>query len=948
MRAPIRLVPTLLMLSAWLVGADDPLPFPDMAPTIGTFLEKYYYDPSRFHPHVMVERALRALETTEVTIDTRWHDGRITLVIKEATTDIPAPEPTSLEEAMTLIEAVRKVVDMAPYPKDRRRELAYTLVNGALSSLDPHTVLMSPEPAREFGDSINGEFFGIGAWLTQDEGLIAIDRVMPGLPADRGGIEDGDVILAIDGEKTAGLSLDQAVKRIKGPKGTQVTLTLDRRSANRTLDLAITRDLVQVITMRSHRLGGIGYVRMDEFNANTARDLKAAVDDLQKSGDMSTLVLDLRFNGGGLLDQAKLVSDLFLSRGQEIVRTVTIDGEPTITKSDGRKAYQFPIAVLTSAGSASAAEILSGALQRNDRAVVFGTTTFGKGSVQTVRPLRDGSRLKLTIQEYQLPGGVSIQDVGVAPDVHLVRHSLKKDGSLDRLRPFSREREEDDEFALANRKAYAHDSVYHLGWVAAYRTKEELKQSGISAREFAPDQEAMLVMNLMAAATGTPDFSTGAATALKGGTLRQFLIERLKVPVQAAAERESQALASTLTKQAQPITWGESGAPGKDALTLAYTGPTEVVASALDARSLDGGAPAELTFSVTNHGTTPIGHLFGSVQADKYSPLWEDEMLFGAVAPGQTITGTLRFHVPPRLFSGEERFTLDLRSDLTDVPLASLPVILAVRAQPRPHLAFTWQLEDPAELKPGVPAFVTVNVTNDGAGPLSAPIARVFKSDDPFVQLGETRFEYIGSDNKSIENSTEKPGEKSPKRPSLAAGSKWSIKIPVTVAQAIKGQNFSGDHITLQLSCQETFGDDIQIDSRYRTGIFDTITIPVNEKLKPRTVQAPMISLGKLERINGNDIALTVTITDDNPQFITVFQDEDKVDLRTVGKDTSFRFPLTLKPGVNSLRVVVTDKDEVDQVLPIRVWGEGQPIAKQKTAITPPLDHEHEEVINVP
>lgn len=929
MRAATRLVPSLLLVSVWLAGADDPLPFPDMAPTIGKYLESAYYDPSRFQPRIMVERALRALETSEVTIDTRWHDGRITVVIKDASTDIPAPDPGNLDEAMQLIEAVRKVVDTASFPKERRRDLAYALVNGALASLDPHTVLMPPEPAKEFGDSISGEFFGIGAWLTQDEGLIAIDRVMPGLPADRGGVEDGDQILAIDGEKTAGLSLDQAVRRIKGPKGTQVTLTLERRSAHRTLDLAITRDLVQVITMRSYRQGDIGYVRMDEFNANTFRDLKAAIDDLQKAGVLKSLVLDLRFNGGGLLDQAKAVGDLFLSRGQEIVRTVTIDGEPTITSSDGRKAYQFPLAVLTSPGSASAAEILAGALQRNDRAVVFGTTTFGKGSVQTVRPLRDGSRLKLTIQEYQLPGGVSIQDVGVAPDVHLVRHSLKKDGALDRLRPFSREREVDDEFALANRKAYAHDSTYHLGWVSAYRTKEELKQSGISAREFAPDQEASLVIQLMTAASATPDFATAATAALKAGTLRQFLIERLKTPVQSAADRESQTLAVALAKPPQPVTWGDAAVPGKDALSLAYTGPTEITATGVGAA-----APAELTFTVTNHGATPIGHLFGTVQADKYSPLWEDEMLFGSVAAGQTITGTLHFSVPPRVFSGEEHFTLDLRSDLADAPLASLPVTIAVRAQPRPHLGFTWQLEDPSELKPGVPAFLNVTFTNDGAGPLSAPTARVFKSDDPFVQLGDTRFEYGNQGDKpAVEKDSDKPAKS---HADLAPGATWTIKVPVTIAQTIKGQTFSADHITLQLSCQETFGDDTPVDSRFRTGIFDTITIPVNEKLKPRTVQAPQVTLGKLERINGNDVALTVTVTDDNPQFITVFQDDDKVDLRAIGADTSFRFPLTLKPGMNSIRVVVTDHDDVDQVLPIRLWGEGQPAAKKQTAVAPP------------
>ena len=907
-----RTVPLLAALACtW--GADDPLPFPNMAPTIGKFIESIYYDPGRFKPKTMVERALRNLETAEITIDTRWVDQRITVAIKDAETTIPAADPVDLDQAMLLIEAVRKIIDGSTFPADRRRELAYVLINGALSSLDPHTVLMSPEPAKDFGDSISGEFFGIGAYLTQDDGVIAIERVMPGLPAERGGVEDGDVILAIDGEKSAGLSLEQAVRRIKGPKGTQVTLTLERRAANRTLDLAITRDLVQVITMRSFRRGDIGYVRMDEFNNNTMRDLRAAVEELLRGEGLKALVLDLRFNGGGLLEQAKGISELFLSRRQEIVRTVTVDGTPSISFSSARNPYTLPLAVLTSGGSASAAEILAGALQRNDRAVVFGSTTFGKGSVQSIRQLVDGSRLKLTIQEYQLPGGVSIQDVGVTPDVSLIRHSLKKDGTLDRLRSFSREREVDDEFALGNRSAYKHEGTWQLGWVSTWRSKEELKQSGISAREFAPDQEAGLVIDLMNAVAAAPDFQTATKDALKEGKLRQYMLTRLGEPVQARAETEAKILGAALAKQTPPVPWGEGSQPKPGTLQLTYTGPTEVAPLGIDQPTT-----ADLTFTVTNSGTEPVGRLFGSVQADKFSPLWEDEVPFGTIAPGATITGVLHFQVPPRLYSGEERFTLDLRADGLEQPLTSTPVTLNIRAQPRPHLGFDWQLEEPAELKPGVQSFLTVTVRNHGAGPAAKPVARIFKSDDAFVQLGDTRFEYRGKDAKSDTPQADLP-----------AGGEWQFKVPVTISETIKGQPFKANHITLQFSAQETFGEDVQVDSRYRNALFTTLTIPVGEKLKPRSVRAPSISVAKTEPQGSNQVALSVTVEDDNPKFITVFLNEDKVELRTIADQRAFRFPLALAPGANNVRVVVTDQDEVDQVLPIRLWGSGTPLAKK-------------------
>ena len=882
-----RLSPLLLSVILW--SAEEPLPFPDMAPTIGTLLQRNYYDHQRFQPRLMVERALRSIEAAEITIEAQWKDGRIRIRHENDERTIQAPIPKSIDEAMQLIEAVRGELDRTPLPAHRKRDLAYAMLNGALATLDPHTVLMPPEPARNFSEDVAGEFFGIGAYLAQDEGVISIERVMPGLPAERAGVEDGDAILAVDGERTAGLSLDQAVKRIKGPKGTTVALTLQRKGMPQPVVISVVRDLVQVVTMRAWRREGVGYVRMDEFNANTGRDLATAILDLERSGPLTAFVLDLRFNPGGLLDQAKLISDFFLPAGKEIVRTVTVDGDPQITTSSRQTLLDVPMAVLTSGGSASAAEILSGCLQRNERAVVLGTTTFGKGSVQTVRPLRDNSRLKLTIQEYQLPGGVSIQDVGVTPDVRLVRHTVDKDGSVD-LQPFSPHREHDEEFALANRKAYAHQSTSTLGWLAQWRSKEELKTHGIASRSFSPDQEAMLVVDLVSAAASEADFATAGIAAVKNGHGRRFLLERLTKPLRERETTESAALASALAHQPQPITWGPDSAP--TGLQASFAGPAEVQA----------GKTVELHFTITNPSDQDAGRIFGVVEADQSSPLWEDEVVVGAIPAHGTVDARLPFRVPPRLFAGEERFTLVLRHDGQDTPLARLPISLTVVPQERPHFAIAWSLA-PTTLKPGEPSSLDLQVINNGGGN-SAPLRlRVFKSDDPFVQLGETQLPFPNG---------------------LAAGvTAPTVRVPLTVAEQVRGTPFAAHEIRLQVSLAEDFDNESRTDGRYRAYLGTTLTIPVGQVIAPRTLRPPTLTAPEV-KVDGSTAHLRIHLEDDNPRWLTLFRDEEKIDLRSVSASGDSTFDVPLEPGINTLRLVAMDADTLEQILPVRVWGPGE------------------------
>lgn len=915
LRRPTRFLWLLALGLAPLLAQEDLVPaLPDLAPTVGKHLERDYYDHSRFVPKLMVGRALRALETAEAGIDTQWKDGVITITVAEKDLQLNAADPTTLDQAMALIEKVRLLVDGSTLPPERKKDLAYVLVNGALRVLDPHTVVMPPEPAKEFREDIAGEFFGIGAFLQQEEGVIGIERVMAGLPADKAGVMDGDTIIAINGEKTAGLSLTQAVRRIKGPKGTTVVLTVERKSAAEPLDISVVRDLVQMVTMRSHRSGDVGYVRMDEFNGYTARDLYRAVLELQKEGPMKAFVLDLRFNGGGLLDQARLVSDFFLPKGEEIVRTVTAEqnGEPQIFRSSSRQILDVPMVVITSGGSASAAEILSGCLQRNERAVVIGATTFGKGSVQTIKDLSDGSRFKLTIQEYQLPGGVSIQDLGVNPDIKLVRHAVREDGTVD-LIPFSGSREEDDEFALKNKAAYEHQATYELGWLAEYQTVDELKQSGIAAREFKPDQEASLVLDLVTKAAASDGFVAAGEQASKQRALRAFILERLKQPIAGAADSEGKALAAAFAKRAPAFVWGERTEPMTGSLSLAFVGPATVTA----------GATSEIAFTVKNLSDAALGRLYGLVDADRFSPLWEDEVVFGQVPAKGTTNGVLKFAVPPRSYAGEERFTLNLYDDHGGTVRATLPVTLTIQAQPRPHLSYTWKLDEPGgngQLDTNEQATVALTVTNDGEGPSNRLDLRVFKDNDPFVQLGD------------------KGGKIEP----LAPGASATVKVPISVlAEAKQGdetQKFAAKAIKLQVRVDERF--DEQVDARFRASLFHTLSIPVGTKAEPKPIVQPKLALLDTKR-DGNQVTLTVAVKDDNLRFVTTFLNEDKVDLLTAARlagDGRYQVSMTLKPGANAIRVVALDNDELDEVLPVRLWGEGAVEEKQviaKPAVVP-------------
>ena len=303
----------------------------------------------------------------------------------------------------------------------KSRDLVYGAIKGMLETLDPHSAFMPPEVYKEMQEETKGRFEGLGIEITLKEGILTVVTPIEGTPAYKAGILAGDLILKIDGEPTKTLTLMESVKRLRGPKGTKVTITIMREGFAKPKDVPLTRDVIPIRSILYEVMENqYGYIRLSHFQEKTdsefAKALKAV--ETESKGPLKGLILDLRNNPGGLLDQAVKVADRFIDSGV----IVSIDGRREEQKMKFYAHAQgtmtrYPLVVLINHGSASGAEIVAGAVQDSNRGLLVGTQTFGKGSVQTIFPLKDGSGLRLTTAKYYTPNGRSIHNKGIAPDI---------------------------------------------------------------------------------------------------------------------------------------------------------------------------------------------------------------------------------------------------------------------------------------------------------------------------------------------------------------------------------------------------------------------------------------------------------------------------------------------------------------------------------------------------
>ena len=322
-----------------------------------------------------------------------------------------------------------------------RREAIDAAINGMLGSLDPHSSYLSPDKFRSMQIDTSGEYGGLGIEVTMEDGFVKVIAPIDDTPAARAGVESGDLIVAINGQPIVGQSLDDAVKEMRGEIGSDITISILRQGQEEAFDVTLTRELIQPRTVVSRvEEGNIGYVRVSNFNERTTDLLEDALDEIRREagGRPEGLVIDLRNNPGGLLDQAVSVSDLFLTGGEIVSTRGRRDSD--IQRYNARSGEEFrgvPVIVLINGGSASAAEIVAGAIQDRGRGRVLGITSFGKGSVQTVIPLGgDRGALRLTTARYYTPSGRSIQSTGIEPDIEISNRRYSEE-EIEKMKFFS-------------------------------------------------------------------------------------------------------------------------------------------------------------------------------------------------------------------------------------------------------------------------------------------------------------------------------------------------------------------------------------------------------------------------------------------------------------------------------------------------------------------------------
>ena len=323
------------------------------------------------------------------------------------------------------------------------KKLIYGAVQGMLQSLDPHSSFMKPEDYKELQIETKGSFTGIGIEISLKDGILTVVSPIEGTPAYKAGLKANDKILKIEGKTTKNMTLIESVKLLRGAKGTKVTISIYREGWRRLKDVTLTRDVIPIQSVRSRILeDGYGYIRVSNFQNKTAFELKKAIRELEKGKGLKGLVLDLRNNPGGLLDQAVKVADVFLEKGLVVYTDGRIEEQKMRFEAHPNKhSHDYPIAVLVNEGSASASEIVAGALQDHKRAIILGVRTFGKGSVQTIIPLEDGSAVRLTTARYYTPNGRSIQAKGIEPDIEVPYTLKEKPKEKDKIFHFLTERD---------------------------------------------------------------------------------------------------------------------------------------------------------------------------------------------------------------------------------------------------------------------------------------------------------------------------------------------------------------------------------------------------------------------------------------------------------------------------------------------------------------------------
>ena len=710
-----------------------------------------YVDPTRVDPRQMLLSALDQVQKSvaEVLVEPKSDKSSVVVRVDTAQqefkiSDVDSPWALSFK----MREIFRFVSQNLPpgTDKDTVRSIEYAATNGMLSTLDPHSTLLDPTLYNEMKMNTRGSFGGLGIVIGIRKGALTVIKPMPETPAARAGIKAGDRIVRIDKLSTVNLMLQDAVNKLRGDPDTNVEIWIEKggEKSPTPRKVVLTRAVIQVKTVEGHMLkNGVGYVKLfQSFGGNTVDEMRKALDDLKAKG-MKSLVFDLRNNPGGLLDQAIKVTDEFVDSGT-IVTTVGFAN----TKREEKRANpgnqpHLPMAVLVNHGSASASEIVAGALKNLDRAVIVGTRTFGKGSVQVLYDNDDGSALKLTIAQYLTPGDISIQSVGITPDVMLEKVAVDKTKGVWLFRDYKGMSEAELESHLESKNARSGDKPFEtIKYIAADAPKKPTKallRDDDKQPSEDDDPDAEPEEELAAEDTFVEDYEIKFAADLVAqakGWKRREVLGSSKAYFDKRTAEEQARVVEALKKLG--VDWSPVGVGPK---------PTLTVSLATDRPGDEVRAGETVTFKGTV--TNKTGGTAGQVRAVIKSADWfldGRELVFGKIKAGESKSFLVPVKIPKDALSRIDPLRLEVFEEHGATAATENELRLGIKGLARPVFAYAYQLIDDVKgngdglVQRGESVRLHVTVKNTGAGKSNETLAQLRNLSDEGLDINKGRF----------------------------------------------------------------------------------------------------------------------------------------------------------------------------------------------------------------
>ncbi len=838
-----------------------------------------YLDIERADPKKMMLRSLSHLQKAvpEIMMEEKGSDA-IVLKVGLAQKRFPIKKVVNMRELKSTMNEIAQFLSANYKGEISSEEMESTLINGLLDPLDPHSNFLTKKIYDEFMIGTRGKFGGLGIVITIKDGQLTVIAPIEDTPAYRAGIRAGDRITQIEDESTINMSLTDAVNKLRGNVGSKVAIVVERdgKPANK---ITLTRAIINIDSVKSGLLEKdgkkIGYLGIKSFQSNTVKDVKAALTKMHANdAKLDGLILDMRNNPGGLLGAAAEIANMFLKDGV-IVSTVGKDGE-VLEKEEARSngsEPDYPIAVLLNEGSASASEIVGGALQARGRAVVMGNYSFGKGSVQTLFETGNGTALKLTIATYKPAGTESIQLEGVVPDIRLIPVVIDKEQI--NLFPDKFFTEEDFKEHLGNSKSSPEknrEPTYVIRYLKAKEDEKILEEKSrkeySKALDLSEDFEATLARDLLAAA---------------GRPTRTETLESCKNVIDAAAGSEDEKIDAAL--KALGVNWSKTAAEGKPSIALSK----KIFLDDKPLESASSGQKIWLRLTATNKGSGSYSRLVGIGQSEDLAFLANKEFPFGQLKPGQSASWKVPIELPENLPSQNLKMELSFEEDNGNSP-AKTEVIIPVKAAPAPAFLMEYKIPSSSYGKKfgaNVPIPIEVAVKNIGDGETSDEAILTLSgecSDKIFIEKGRVKMNKLP--------------------PGASETSKLKFHMMEGYPQKECYMNLAVTDIKKRAAIAK------RVELKASSGI--TIPPPETKLAAPKisVISAPAFSKEK-------NAEISATISDDNPiKDYFIFVGDKKILYQTNEeglKEITFKTSVPLESGNNNIVIGARDDEKLMQ-----------------------------------